>query len=535
MKGQGSPPTFSKTAYRSWLSGLFLIVLLSQPCLAFDTGRHTDLTRNALLREGFNDDAINIVTVDNWLTDLYSATPSSLLSSEFVREIYPKTGGQIVIKSYTSELHFDNLFDNRQIEIYWRRLISNTQKAIAAKAGPKPDIPALLAILGMSLHAVQDFYSHSNWVQRYGSTDNFASKTWLDVASSTEPMQELHTGWYDFKEPIKNGQERHDDFNKVVGLNKDSYSRPDWERAYVFAYSATRQWIREFRKWLWIARVPYNDIGEPVWDQMMKYSCGVNFIALMQDLSFAYHMSEWVDSPLASTSGKWKGNGSRNLLMGPSAFNAWAHRIPDSEQELQFTQKEIYGLLVEGLYDFVTPVPNLPAIGNTNASGEKALIVRTIEIKGFPIKIQTPDPPFPINTQTPDLPEFLNNMYAKLNFSDGNRYSQDLIESTQQGKPIVTGDDMKWESIVFVPGDTQKININYDLFDERGWNSEIVNITSSPNSSTGLRFSYVFGSGTCSGDVNGRFNSRDNAFSTGNPTSANRGLIRFFVTEKSLR
>ncbi len=507
MKGKGSIAYLTKTAYRRLLSTIFLIVLLIQPCLAFDTGHHADLTRNALLREGFSDDAINIVVVDNWLTDLFSVTPST----ELLRKIYPRTRGQIIIKPYTSELHFDNLFDNRQIEIYWRRLISNTQEAIAEKAGLKPDIPALLAILGMSLHAVQDFYSHSNWVQRYGSADNFSSKTWLDVASSTEPLQELHTGWYDFREPIKRNQEHHRD------LNKDSYSRPDWEQAYVFAYSATLQWTREFRKWLRIARLPYNDVGEPVWDQMMRHSCGVNLIALLQDMSFAYRMSEWSDEPFATTSGKWKGNGSRNLAMALSAFDTWADRFPDSEQELQFTQKETYSLLAKGLYDLTTPAPGLPKIGNTNASGEKALIVRTTEIEGFyPVKVF--------------------NMFAKLNFSDGKKYAQDLIESTQQNQPIVAGDEMRWESIVFVPGSTQKINITYDLFNERGWTSEIIDITDFVNDSTGLKFSYAFGSGICSGDINGRFSSRDNAVSsTGNPTSTSRGRIKFFITERSLR
>ncbi len=38
---------------------------------AFDTGPHSDITRDALAAEGFNGRAIRVAQVDNWFDDLY--------------------------------------------------------------------------------------------------------------------------------------------------------------------------------------------------------------------------------------------------------------------------------------------------------------------------------------------------------------------------------------------------------------------------------------------------------------------------------
>src|SRR5829696_2296108 len=39
---------------------------------AFDTGPHSDVTRDALIAEGFGSTAADVATVNNWFVDLYS-------------------------------------------------------------------------------------------------------------------------------------------------------------------------------------------------------------------------------------------------------------------------------------------------------------------------------------------------------------------------------------------------------------------------------------------------------------------------------
>src|SRR4051812_9881856 len=123
------------------------LLLAPRPALAFDTGHHSDLTREALAPEGFGDTAIEAAQLQNWFTDYYSSSN-------------PLSG----YKSEADLLHFDNLFTTDALRNYWGRFKVNAKSAAqdAAKSG---DTVKLLTVIGVSLHAVQDFYTHSNWVE----------------------------------------------------------------------------------------------------------------------------------------------------------------------------------------------------------------------------------------------------------------------------------------------------------------------------------------------------------------------------------
>ncbi|MCZ7580617.1 MAG: hypothetical protein M5U21_07335 [Fimbriimonadaceae bacterium] len=130
---------------------------------AYDTGHHANLTRSAMWDEGFSVDARDSVIVYNWLTDYFSNSPTAGL------------------KPHLGKLHFDNLFSTQEVANYWGRLVQNT--AAACKAyGKAGDILSLLAIMGMSLHAVQDFYTHSNWIDYYPQCPDggLHTVTWFD-------------------------------------------------------------------------------------------------------------------------------------------------------------------------------------------------------------------------------------------------------------------------------------------------------------------------------------------------------------------
>ena len=92
--------------------------------------------------------------LDNWLIDYYSNTKTDLLKPSIA-----------VSKDDSDKLHFDNLYSTTQVTHYWGHLARNGRRAIQDAAKQNDPLQGL-TLLGVSLHAVQDFYTHSNWVER---------------------------------------------------------------------------------------------------------------------------------------------------------------------------------------------------------------------------------------------------------------------------------------------------------------------------------------------------------------------------------
>ena len=75
------------------------------------------------------------------------------------------------------KVHFDDLVSARQIRIMWDRYLGGTVAGLLWAAA-HDDVPAARHVVGVSLHALQDFYSHSNWVDEPSRRD----RTWFDAA-----------------------------------------------------------------------------------------------------------------------------------------------------------------------------------------------------------------------------------------------------------------------------------------------------------------------------------------------------------------
>jgi hypothetical protein len=84
-------------------------------------------------------------------------------------------------KSELLKLHFDDLFSNYDIAQMWRRYLSGTVCGLLWAANSSlPDrtkISCAHNIIGSGLHAIQDFYSHSNWIDSSARR----STTWFDA------------------------------------------------------------------------------------------------------------------------------------------------------------------------------------------------------------------------------------------------------------------------------------------------------------------------------------------------------------------
>ena len=147
------------------------------PAGAYYTGPHADITEDAMTAEGFGPNAVGVAQVNNWFVDFYEndgprtrspATPTSRPGS---------APGTLLTESWSDELveaaergHFDSSTPGAGQH---RRYDPRVGPAAAGRPGPcrarrcasARTRLQLLAVLGISLHQVQDFYTHTNWIE----------------------------------------------------------------------------------------------------------------------------------------------------------------------------------------------------------------------------------------------------------------------------------------------------------------------------------------------------------------------------------
>ncbi|WP_121102658.1 PAN/Apple domain-containing protein [Litorimonas taeanensis] len=95
---------------------------------------------------------------------------------------------------HLERLHFDDLFTVSGVEDTWRRYGGGTLAGLEWAASQN-DVAAAYNILGVSVHAVQDFYSHSSFI----STEANRNKTW-QCSTPSQRRNNLYTGAYETPE-----------------------------------------------------------------------------------------------------------------------------------------------------------------------------------------------------------------------------------------------------------------------------------------------------------------------------------------------
>jgi hypothetical protein len=100
------------------------------------------------------------------------------------------------------KLHFDDLFTTPQINLMWRRYTTHTLAALLW-AKEKNDVAAAQHIVGVSLHALQDFYSHSNWID----APDRRKQTYFECPPARRTSVGLYSGAYEHPEHM--GQKSH--------------------------------------------------------------------------------------------------------------------------------------------------------------------------------------------------------------------------------------------------------------------------------------------------------------------------------------
>jgi len=256
-----------------WTWGLVLVVALAS---AFDTGHHFDLTRDALINLGWGEDnAIAAVQLTGWFVDFRSNDP--LFEDKEELEL----------------MHFDNLLDVATVRSYWQRLATNLKAAVMSERNPEK----VLTYLGMSLHAVQDFYSHSNWAESFGGMPNIT--TFWHTPTSFLQDANIRTGYYGDHGFDLTGQVPHGRYD--CGMNKDSYAAIRWLASVHAAYFATVDWVEQTRHWV---------NNDTFWEtSVMQYDKHPDLLEWGRVRAIL--VSLWTEVPiLAEHNGHWKGPGS---------------------------------------------------------------------------------------------------------------------------------------------------------------------------------------------------------------------------------
>ena len=504
-----------RTASLALVAALFILLCDSRPARAFDTGPHYDMTRAALLDEGFSSGSavIGIAQVSNWLVDYYSTRPS-LPGSE-----------DALVAGVLAHLHFDSLTSVVQIRNSWSRLALNTQRSVQAAArdvvaAPNPAerqrrLIHLAVLIGASLHPVQDFYSHSNWVETYpmrGGT--YGTRTWFDTPSPSAALRTGLVGPGSALNPTGDSTRDHGDNEK--GMNHDSYDRPRWSQAYVYAYSASRQWLAAVRQWV-------QQADPAVWRELMalrlsKAEAG----ALDADLAAAYQLSLWIYVPLMKD-GAWKGRGSGSA---PSLLPAaeWM-KAKNSIFLKQFREAGAYRPLALDMERRDTDPGSTPAMPAVRLA-RRAVEVRTLRAA--------------MTDGSPDAPHvpLISGLVGLLDDADlfgvVTIAGQSYTEATQQGSNDIRP---PWLSVGFVPDTTRKVAVRYELFDEDGgWGGENDTIDVNPaKRRVSAAFQLDVRSHALSGDLSGVHDTEQRAAALrGDGGDPDPAVVKLYVTERAL-
>ncbi|NOT32721.1 MAG: hypothetical protein HOP12_00980 [Candidatus Eisenbacteria bacterium] len=262
------------------------IVLVAALCVhtgsarAFDTALHFDMTEDILRAEGFSPRAIKTIQSANFMVDFYEFIGNKAITKALDTDC--RNNAAALLKA-ADDQHFDELDSTANVARKWDALLYNTKHHVQNPTG-KGDLLRRLALLGMSLHNVQDFYTHSNWAELGADNPLGSGKlaaygthpTWLSVDRSVREKLHVYTTW-----PGGGGfpKRTHGDWNSdATYLNKDWEGRPRHTAGYLCAYFATRQWVRLFRTFVTDAEWTAMKAGDPKfnpdhdWDHARRIS-----------------------------------------------------------------------------------------------------------------------------------------------------------------------------------------------------------------------------------------------------------------------
>jgi hypothetical protein len=162
--------------YTTLFAAITVVICLCSRVAAFDTYWHAAATQRVGEEYGFSNDAIRIMKLGNFSPDLFG--PVQDYAIEHLEPEKRQALAAFGLKNAAARaaavfLHFDNLEGklnrNSKFDYIFNQLLANTRKTLADYEGRRQLDDStrktlILVTLGASLHTVQDFYSHSDWI-----------------------------------------------------------------------------------------------------------------------------------------------------------------------------------------------------------------------------------------------------------------------------------------------------------------------------------------------------------------------------------
>jgi DNA-binding beta-propeller fold protein YncE len=165
---------------------------------------HEKITREAALQAGWTG-AGEAGTPPGGVDDRGAANglawPADNVDTYLYNQIWNASGGISRFKSAMFahddlvKVHFDDLTSTAQIERMWSRYLGGAVAGVLW-AMDRDDVTGARHVVGVCLHALQDFYSHSNWVDVPGRR----TKTWGETPAGNRSAMSLYTGTYETDE-----------------------------------------------------------------------------------------------------------------------------------------------------------------------------------------------------------------------------------------------------------------------------------------------------------------------------------------------
>jgi len=491
---------------------------------AFDTGHHFDVTRTVLHEKDFGDTAIEIAQIYNWLTDYYSSSPTTKTPIQGARKV----------KRDLQTLHFDNLFTPQEIAIAWGWLMQNLETATREAArDDRPD--HALILLGIAVHAVQDFYSHSNWVETRPRPVNGAYRCETFLAAGSPQGEDLHTGMFEntsYREPerARTRDEEHGSYD--YGLNKDSHVRPLWDEAYVFAYCATHEVVAAMEQW--------SDEEQPgFWETARGYTYGadgtlsgsldgVRAKKIEMSLKAVHDLSMWIAGK-DGADGHWKGNhsGSKRFFAATSAEYVSRGRGAVGNALLK---ELLHRKLSTNLYASVAP-PATPEIESYSLD-RRAVIVRVTRVaeKDDLKTLERSVDPRAISGR-PDY-------YARITI-DGQLYLDRTLQNSKDFDSAREG-QAAWVAMHFVDASVTEVPIEIEVWDEDDTSADgaYKDTRADINTTAGKRtisFQFRLSDGQLSGDVEALSGGEASPITTaGERPDKYRAVMTFHVAQQAV-
>ena len=213
-----------------------------------DNWHHEGLSRRAAKASGWSPEAENALAFHTDYVDSYLYNPLWWLN-------FAQGGGmkrlKVVMSSQADlvKVHFDDLFDTESVLATWRRYLSGTVAGLLWIANEdvatEQKVSMAHNIVGVSLHAVQDYYSHSNWINDPARRN----RTFFSTPDSIRRSSELWTGAYET--PERFGVKHHGEYlfactvlNQIGSVGR-AMMRVVCHAASPFSKSAVCDWFKQ--------------------------------------------------------------------------------------------------------------------------------------------------------------------------------------------------------------------------------------------------------------------------------------------------